>query len=249
MIAIIVLTIGLERLTGGHSSNALGFETTTALVASGPFVFSICCIVLGIALCICGAVDIHMSARQSRDPIVDTYSKFRKLSRFLKFILLAIFLVIMALGGAALTHLSRREIYDEATWRSLVSERPLYSCATQRRLQCAGFTVGQCTSRSLSSTSRNCPGHLCVDFCKVGTNNVVNSRICETCRSYGRAGAKAFQQCRNTEQKVGNIRGCSKGLTSELKKSYNLSLLASTLGFVWLLLATLFHSARSCLNR
>lgn len=210
---------------GKSSNGVVGFDTPEKMIISGSLIYSCVLLIIGGMLAVCGIFGIIVARRRSR--------KWERVGgkcvdvSYQSFVVLIILLCSSLIGFTifAISIANEGELYDATSWSRLTQMEPVFSCETEERLECAGLDTGQCLYDNNFTSRSFCPGHFCVDFCKIAGDVMNNDETCERCHA---ADASQFVKCKALERSKSASRSCGGLLSDDLKRSYRTIVLAAT---------------------
>lgn len=232
IIGIIAFALGIHSLKTG-SSGLLGFGTLDSLIISAPYVFALCCVVLGVLLVLFGGLGIALSPTIARGGAKGNRKCLKLVYHVFILLIAIIFLALSIVNALALSKAQSRTVFDSLNWHSTVHENPMFACTTEKRLSCAGFQKADCQLDNNQTSNSNCPGHFCLDFCRITTDDVNESNLCAPCREKDLRKVAKFVECKKLERELTDTAGCSALLNDDLQVSFKLVLGIALLGLIW----------------
>lgn len=160
-------------------------------------------------------------------------------------LLALICLVLFIINCIALSRANRIQVYDDLKWAELVQSLPSYSCKTENRLNCAGYKLQQCQFDNNETSMSYCPGHFCVDFCKIATNDINPQELCAPCRANASSPTE-FLTCKKHEKSVTASSSCKVPLNEDLRKAYQRLLGVATVCSLMTIITVIATSYQLC---
>lgn len=205
---------------------------------------SIAYIIIGLLLILCGVIGACNSVLYRRS--LHSRRKCSQLAyQCLLMLVTLICLVLFVVNSIGLSMASRQTIYDNLMWAEIVQSQPSYSCKTEKRLGCAGYQKSQCQFDSNETSNSYCPGHFCVDFCKIATDDINTQALCRPCRT-NELTPTEFLSCKMHEKLRSPKVGCELPLNEDLRMAYQRLLVVALLCFLWASVTVIASSYQLC---
>lgn len=182
-----------------------------------------------------------------------SYSRRRqKLLFFISefFIFISVFLTacLLCVGALTLIHVNGNSdnlLVGRDGWVLNVHETPNDACNFETRFSCAGFSPNQCLASSSNTTLQaHCPGHFCVDQCKILTTNPNRQKMCNGCIE----GSETydFVICKTWEARNTVSNGCNTFIQNEVRWMFTAVIVLTSLVCVFTILSTVITGIRIC---
>lgn len=213
------------------SRTILGFGSSETFVVSGAHIIGVALVCVGLLLCVSGSFGIIISLSLWKAP--QLRRKWMELVNQCLIILLALLCLVLFIANAiALSSASSRAVYDEMLWGDTVQNAPVYACHMEVRLGCAGYEQGHCEFDANEKSTSFCPGHFCIDLCKIATDDVNQQERCNPCRETESLSVFELLACKDFEKQMTDKQGCKVPVNNDLRGRYTRLLVASLLCFV-----------------
>lgn len=227
---LIAISIGSHQAQTG-SRTIVGFGSSETLVISGAHMIGVASVCVGLLLCVSGSFGIIISLSLWKAP--QLRRKWMELVNQCLIILLALLCFVLFIANTiALSSASSSSVYDEMLWGDTVQTAPVYACQTEVRLGCAGYEQEQCQFDANETSNSFCPGHFCIDFCKIATDDVNQQEICDPCRESESLSVFELFACKDFEKQMTDKQGCKVPVNNDLRGRYTRLLVAALLCFV-----------------
>lgn len=239
------VSIGVIQLTTGGGS--IGVSSMEKLIISGSFVFGIAVIVVGMLLVMSGFLGITLFSIR----LQNGHFAAKGLDMIYHsglFLIAILCLVSMGLTVWIWLRASKGDVYDEMLWKDLVRTHPLYLCATEQRLECAAYKLQQCNEVANRTNVLFCPGHFCIDFCRIATEEVNVQPVCESCRKDPLKNIDTLSECRRYESEYTAVNGCKEVVQVDVLASYRRLVAVSLVTFVWVMVSVLVSTYQYCFS-
>lgn len=211
---------------------------------SGVYVLGSGAVLVGMLQFICGACGIFLCYSKWKNWPVLKWMDI--MDRCLVLLLAILTLALTVFNSIALSKISQESVYDSLKWATVVQTEPMYACRTEMRLECGGFSLNECVFDNNETSTSFCPGHFCIDFCKIATDDVETQEICEPCRKGGSGVVEEFKKCKEFEKaRTGEV-SCGGNLNKDLRDSYRKLVIGALLGFLALLSNIVVSSFQPC---
>lgn len=239
------VSIGVIQLTTGGGS--IGVSSIEKLIISGSFLFGIAGIVIGMLLVVSGFLGITLfSIRLQNDRF--TAKGLDMIYHSGLFLIAILCLVSLGLTIWIWLRASKGGVYDEVLWKDLVRTHPLHLCATEQRLECAAYKLQQCNEVANQTNILFCPGHFCIDFCRIATEDVNVQPVCESCREDPLKNIDILSECRRHESEYTAERGCKEIVEADVLGSYRRLLAVALVTFLWVMVSVLVSTYQYCFS-
>lgn len=221
-----------------------GFVSLGNLVVSGVYLSACALIFLGVLSCVRGIIGciLSYSKLKAREPP----RWMQILAQCLLLLLTIFFLALAVVNAIALSKANTSSLYDNLKWANVVQADPLHSCKTERRLDCAGFDIGDCRFDNSEISNSLCPGHFCIDYCKIATDAASDQGVCAPCKQGGGNGVSEFRRCKTFEKSTTEQKGCNLYLNKDLRESYQKLLAITIIGSLPVTIIILSSATQSC---
>lgn len=237
------IAVGAFQIQDGAKA-IVGFGSEGSVLVSGTYVLAVAYIVAGILLVLCGsvgAIDSH-SHWKYRKPS----SKTIELSYQCLLLMLAfICLVLLMVNTVALAFANNRTAYDSLRWADIVQSEPAHSCNAEKKLKCSGFKLRQCLLDNNETSNSFCPGHFCIDVCKIATDDVNQNSVCGPCRTKQLTPTE-YVACKEHEKSHTERSGCENPLNHDLRQAYQRLLGIALICFLWISVTVVVASYKLC---
>jgi hypothetical protein len=253
VVNVLAIIVGCGVLVAGifHARNSParleeGMAVVDAALLSGPYLFGILAIVSGLCLVLAGCIGIGVVEQIKTGQTTSKKKIAYVLYQSLILLMLVLFTVFGSLNIYALWKVDQTNIYTDLGWLGSVPDNPSKICDAEQRLGCAGFSNSHCNTNitEIVTAYRNCPGHYCIDFCRVEQPGNVNPNVaCEGCRAAMQL--TSFAKCRAGEI-TNKAQGCSNLINGELQAAYRGSLSTTICVLMSVLILLTVASFRSC---
>lgn len=226
---IIGMAVGAYQLS--NSNGSIGLASMPRFVISGIYFFSLATTVTGLLfICTGSAGAVFFFSRWRTSPsggkILDM------VYHSLLFLVAILSMVLLGLTAYGTAMAAKGGMYDTEFWAELVRSNSGFLCDTEARLSCASFeSRGQCVSLNNETVNTYCPGHFCIDFCRIAQDNVNIQPICESCRRDPLKSIPAFLDCRRHEKEVTRKQACQSFLPNDIQSAYQ-KILAAVILFI-----------------
>lgn len=231
ILAIVDLSIGSHQVQTGPRT-AVGFGSSKSMIISGSHISGIALVSIGLLLCLCACFGVTVAISIWRPPHI----RRRWMEMVTHGLLVLVTILSFALLIASTLGLSGVQkdggAYDATLWQSTVESAPIYTCQTELRLGCSGFARQQCEFDANATSKAFCPGHFCIDFCKIATDDVNPQKVCDPCRVTKRASVMDVVFCKDHEKAVTNKQSCKEPFDKDLRTRYARMLSAALFSFV-----------------
>lgn len=228
---LVDLGIGSHQVQTGPRA-VVGFDSSNSIVISGSHIVGIALVGLGTLLFITSSLGIIFVFSMWRPPHV----RRRWIEIANHGMIVMVTILSLALAVATVLGLSNARkgegAYDASLWKDTVESAPIYACHTELQMECSGFEKQQCEFDANTTSKSYCPGHFCIDFCKIATDDMNPQRICDPCRETERVSVFDLISCKDNEKSLTNTRGCKRVVNEDLQMRYVRMLTAAMLSFI-----------------
>jgi len=241
LIGAVVLGMGVYILEGG-TVQLSGFSNIEGVVTSSPYVFSILSIVLGSIIILFSTLGIALSKFMATGGMYGFIRCMYFIYQSFMILVLLILLAICILSGVGLGLTKGDNGYSADAWGDNTVLNPSFTCQQEYRFDCAGYQNFDCQETgSLANT--NCPGHRCVDFCRVDQTVQNDVELCEECIK--EKDDFDFPQCKQFES-MRAFNGCQDEINNDLRNTYEIVIIVTSIACFFVILTITAASWKSC---
>uniref|UniRef100_A0A7S0ZHV8 Uncharacterized protein n=1 Tax=Timspurckia oligopyrenoides TaxID=708627 RepID=A0A7S0ZHV8_9RHOD len=238
----VILGVGVYILEGGEVQLS-GFSNIEGVVTSSPYVFSIICIVLGSIIIFFATLGIAISKFMATGGMFGFIRCMYFIYQSFMILVLLILAAVCILSGVGLGLIRGDNGFSADGWGDNVVLDPRFSCQQQYDFLCAGYLDGNCDSDN-PDINADCPGHRCVDFCRVEEDVPNDTNDCKACINQAENGWD-FPQCKDFETRFA-FNGCQQEINNSLSDTYILVIIVTTISAFFVILVIAAGSWKSC---
>lgn len=245
IVGIVCISIGFTQFSRGQK-DVVGFGSSARLVVSGSYLLTIFSMCLGCLFLISGFFGAAVNySKAYKSP---NSSKSADIAyHCLLFLVTIICILIFGLNVYSITVRQSGPVYDSEIWKEFVRSDSMHLCNVERESNCAAVSLGQCVSDNNETRHTFCPGHFCVDFCRIATDDVSLHPICASCRKDPLRSILVFVECKTLEKERSEVLTCQGLPDEELDRAYGNLLVIAVIAFVWVLVLWIVIAYVECL--
>lgn len=163
----------------------------------------------------------------------------------------AVIVIILSLVFLAAIHTLQKANHggiSPAVWQDMAKSQPAKICRYEVENKCAGGTENFCSNQTGGSIDEGCPGHYCINTCRVTTSKPqVNVPSCGACLASFSTSSE-LTRCKAAESKSDSVGHCLSRLKKDVQIFLNIIVSSAGVGIGVLVLTTLLGTLSPCIH-
>lgn len=237
-ISAYLFVVGVWALFAQHNGGLTAFVGVEGVGLRSPIALGVCLLIASIA----GIVNaLMLGVGQVAPSVVEglqvgSRRKAFILHQVMSAITLVLFALVLMSTIPPLSQVTQSGVTSNA-WRDMASRYPQKVCNFEIHHQCAGLMDLMCTTNA-AGDSTACPGHYCIDGCKVGVRKSMTTiNACQACSAVGYS--QLLLRCKASEAHKSSSVSCRDPLRKIIRRFFLLIVVSTSIALAWTVIVVL----------